>query len=143
MGFATDSATGAVSYRDQNAEYTFEIADKNIVKLIKDEDGDDAFCSVSIGKTTVEVYEQFPGQEKKHLGTLNVNVTKATMADVCEDAFSKETENTIKLKANFGQDRMISEAVLNLFLTEVKVTDWISAITSTRLPMNPSTIEFP
>ena len=104
MGFATDSATGAVSYRDQNADYTFEIADKNIVKLIKDEDGDDAFCSVSVGKTTVEVYEQFPGQEKKHLGTLNVNVTKATMANVCEDAFSKETENTIKLKANFGQE---------------------------------------
>ena len=121
MSFARDSATGSIAYPKRNAEYTFDIADTSVVKLTDDVDGEKIFCSAGVGQTTVDVFEQFPGEEKTKLGTINIKVTEATMAEVCEEAFSNYTETdyvSISLKLNFDIKSFDLGAVIKRVLGE-------------------------
>ena len=109
-------ADDIIFYPKPDAAYYFVVADTSIAQTVAQRT---KLCAVSEGNTTADVMEQLDGNTTK-LGTINVTVVKAEMADIVDPSvlsYDGDEFGYQLLKSNFGK----SEADLGTGIRNVLI----------------------
>lgn len=104
-----------------NAAYYFVVADKTVADLVANRT---RLYAVSEGVTTADVFEEYDDDTTK-LGTVNVTVTKAQMADIVDPAllsYDGSEFNLQWLKTNFGKSEAdLGTGIRNLLINNEEI----------------------
>ena len=111
-------AEDTIIYPKSGAAYYFVVADTSVAQTVAQRT---KLCAVSEGTTTADVMEQLDDNTTK-IGTVNVTVVKAEMADIADPSITfydgEEFDNQL-LKSNFGK----SETDLGVGIRKVLINN--------------------